>query len=484
MCAELKKAVTKILGYEFMTKVQADTIPVSLTGVDILAKAKTGTGKTLAFLLPALERAFRSNRNTSGVSILILSPTRELAQQIADEANQLKTFTNMQVQCVVGGVKIDKDLRKLNKSIPDVLIATPGRLHDHLQNHGLAQLMGGSLSSLIFDEADRLLDMGFRPEIEKILRLLPKTERQTSLFSATMPKDLKDIVRLALNKQYKHIDCVGEEVDTHRHVQQSYSVHPFNEQYAELLLVLEKSKQDNPDYKIIVFFATARQTQIAAEVFNKIGVKVFEIHSRKSQSQRTKISAQFRDSKKSILFTSDVTARGLDYPDVSMVVQVGLPADKAQYTHRLGRTARAGKGGCGVLLLAEFEKAFLRELADQDLIQLPTTSPDKLASSQARVDRAFVDGSLTDTVNKAYQAQLGFYKGNLKRLGLKVPTLVQVVNDWSTGLCKLSEPPAILAKTIGKMGLRGVAGIRVEGGNNHSYNGRNGRNGGGGSWGR
>eukprot|EP00754_Rhynchopus_humris_P027754 Rhum_TRINITY_DN15106_c24_g1::Rhum_TRINITY_DN15106_c24_g1_i1::g.139875::m.139875/K17679/MSS116; ATP-dependent RNA helicase MSS116, mitochondrial len=461
----LKKAMAEVLRYESMTKVQAMTIATSLGGGDVLAKAKTGTGKTLAFLIPTAH-LIEQNLRPGATSALIISPTRELASQIAEEAGQLLTFTRIRYQVVFGGVPIKGDLSRFRQNgFPDLLVGTPGRMNDHLENHGLARALQGSLRCMVFDEADQLLEMGFRPDITKMLRMLPPNHtRQTLLFSATMPNDVLTIAKFALRQQYAHIDCVGEEQDTHQHVPQSFCVHPPETQFAELHRAIQDGINEDPDYKMLVFFTTARLTQLAAELFNShaVGMRVLEIHSRKSQPQRTAASNQFRDNSRVIMFTSDVTARGMDYPDVSKVIQVGLPSDKAQYTHRLGRTARAGKSGNGVLLLCDFEKGFLRQLHDQGLTEVRPLSPDQAGHHQPQISRGLQSMSKA-TLCAAYQAWLGFYNSNLKAIGWSKPTLVEHANYWVTECCLLREVPSLQAKTVGKMGLRDVPGLRVEG---------------------
>ncbi|KAG5191011.1 P-loop containing nucleoside triphosphate hydrolase protein, partial [Tribonema minus] len=470
--ADLKRGITQAMGYETMTKVQSATIPVSLTGVDILAKAKTGTGKTLAFLIPCVERALRSPRRAGGISVLIISPTRELAQQIHDEAALATRFMGMRLQCIFGGTNIKADLRKLSDATPDILVATPGRLNDHLENQTLARQLAG-LSALVLDEADQLLEMGFRPAIEAALRNLPPpSARQTLLFSATMPQDVRAISRIAMRPDFELVDTVGEEESTHEHVPQSAVVTTMEHGVPQLLLLLRRAVHDaDGAHKIIVFFTTARLTQFHAELCNAMGMPVLEIHSRKSQSQRTKVSDQFRNGSGLIMFTSDVTARGMDYPDVTSVIQVGIPSDKAQYIHRLGRTARAGKGGRGVLLLCDFEAAFLREVSDLPVVREEPAGDAQLQALLPRVNEAIL--RLPDTTKiTAYQANLGFLNSNLKRLGWNKDQLVSVANDWACTVMNLSEPPALEAKTVGKMGLKGVAGLRISG--------RDGASGGGG----
>jgi ATP-dependent RNA helicase MSS116 len=223
----------------------------------------------------------------------------------------------------------------------------------------------------------RLLDMGFKRDLDKITSYLsvaqkgkggsdnvpegqPSRPRQTLLFSATFSTEVIEIASATLRKGYSYIDTVGEQAEqTHAHVSQNIMPVPVGQQIRALSMILEQQMNSNPNYKIMVFFPTARQTGYMAQLFNSVGIECLEIHSRKSQSQRTRTSEQFRLAKKGIMFSSDVTARGMDYPDVTLVLQMGL-TNKEQYTHRLGRTARAGKEGSGLLLCAPFETNALK----------------------------------------------------------------------------------------------------------------------------
>jgi ATP-dependent RNA helicase MSS116 len=310
---------------------------------DCLAKAKTGTGKTLAFMIPTIEKILstsNSNRNRSDISCLVISPTRELAQQIGAETEKLLTFHKQYLRKVVvcvGGTNKNKDVRNLQGTTP-IVVATPGRLLDHL-NDGLASRMA-NLDCLVFDEADQLLDMGFRPDIERILAALrPSSQtRQTLLFSATIPPSVSEIAGIAMHPKYHFVDTVGEDSEqTHERVQQLLMTSNQEDQIRSIMTILERETSNRP-YKIIVFFTTARLTGFLAELFNSVskqtGYKVLEIHSRKAQKARERASEEFRKSKNAVMFTSDVTARGMDYPDVTFVLQVGI-TDRAQYIHRL-----------------------------------------------------------------------------------------------------------------------------------------------------
>lgn len=490
----LRRAVATVFKYDTMTLVQSQSIPIALTASDVLVKARTGTGKTLAFLLPSLHKIAQQGKR-NGTALLIISPTRELAQQISEEAKMLLSFMEgMTLQVVVGGTNIRSDLAKVKRQgPPTVLVATPGRLLDHLgtPSSGFPDAMK-TVTGLILDEADRLLDMGFAPDLKRIFQAIPPVSaRQTLLFSATMPGDVQQMARMALKPDYKVVDCVGEEENTHTHVAQSVLVTPVEGQMTALGALLVQCMKV-PDYKIIVFFTTARQTQFCSELFEAMGRPVLEIHSRKSQGHRNKVSNKFRNGSSLIMFTSDVTARGLDYPDVTTVIQVGLPADKAQYIHRIGRTARAGKSGSGVLLLADFEApTFMRKAGD-----LPLQQIDKLPEDINEAVRSAASSALPKVVNGtkvgAYQAWLGFYNSNLKQLGWSREELVEQANNWAVNVAGLLEPPALMAKTVGKMGLRDVRGLRVEGRNGvprSAYGmardgSRGGRGGGGGRGGR
>ncbi|KAA8520736.1 hypothetical protein F0562_014992 [Nyssa sinensis] len=451
----------KDAGYEKMTVVQEATLPVILKGKDVLAKAKTGTGKTVAFLLPSVEVVVKSppfshDQRRPPIIVLVICPTRELASQAAAEANTLlKYHPSIGVQVVIGGTRLALEQKRIQANPCQILVATPGRLKDHIENTaGFAtRLMG--VKVLVLDEADHLLDMGFRKDIEKIIAAVPK-QRQTLLFSATVPQEVRQICHIALKRDHEFINTVQEgSEETHSQVRQMHLVAPLDKHFSLLYVLLKEHIADDVDYKVLVFCTTAMVTRLVADLLGELNLNVREIHSRKPQSYRTRVSDEFRKSKGLILVTSDVSARGVDYPDVTLVIQVGLPADRQQYIHRLGRTGRKGKEGQGILLLAPWEEFFLSTIKDLPTSKAPVPMVDP--DTMKKVERAL---SHVEMKNKeaAYQAWLGYYNSN-KSVGRDKTRLVELANEFSRSM-GLDIPPAIPKLVLGKMGLKNVPGLR------------------------
>jgi ATP-dependent RNA helicase MSS116 len=312
-----KRGLSERMRIKFMTQVQHASLPGILQGHDVLAKAKTGTGKTLAFLVPSVEMLLqerarveqfrRSNprANLAAPKVLILSPTRELAQQILAEATALCSFHDIGCILLVGGTNMNSDVKAINRPGPgqnDIIVATPGRMLAHLkETPGFAEQVKG-VKVYVMDEADRLLDMGFKRDIDQITAFLNKRDaatlgpRQTLLFSATVAPEVREIAKQTLLPGYKFVDTVGEEVEqTHAHVPQRVMCAPLDQQLKVIVQLLEQHQRENAgNFKIIMFFATARQTGYYAGVLNAVGMPTLEIHSRKSQGHRTKVSEQFR----------------------------------------------------------------------------------------------------------------------------------------------------------------------------------------------
>ncbi|KAL4363774.1 hypothetical protein GQ457_04G030820 [Hibiscus cannabinus] len=452
----------KDAGYEKMTVVQEATLPAILKGKDVLAKAKTGTGKTVAFLLPSIEIVSKlppvdRDVKRPPIQVLVICPTRELATQAASEAKTLlKYHPSIGVQVVIGGTRLALEQKNLQANPCQILVATPGRLKDHLENTaGFAtKLMG--VKVLVLDEADRLLDMGFRKDIERIIAAVPK-QRQTLLFSATVPEEVHQICHIALRRDHEFINTVQEgSGDTHSQVRQVYMVSPLDKHFSLLYVLLKEHIADDVDYKVLVFCTTAKVTKLVADVLSELNLNVREIHSRKSQSYRTRVSDEFRKSKGLILVTSDVSARGVDYPDVTLVIQVGIPSDRQQYIHRLGRTGRKGKEGQGILLLAPWEEHFLSSIKDLPIAKAPLPSLDPETTKMVGRALSHVEMKAKES---AYQAWLGYYNSD-KKVGKDKYRLVELANEFSRSM-GLDNPPAIPKLVLSKMGLGNIPGLRA-----------------------
>jgi ATP-dependent RNA helicase MSS116 len=458
--------VTEDMGFERMTPIQAGTIDPLLLGKDVLGQAKTGTGKTIAFLIPAIETMLRSQNNM--ISILAISPTRELVLQIAAEAEKLlRRFPNINVATAIGGTNKDTEARKIFRGC-QVLVATPGRLLDHLQEEEMQHQLS-RLNTLVLDEADRMLDMGFLPDIKRIIAYLPlkgKVPRQSMLFSATVPDSIVSIARTILNPEYHHISTIPQgESNMHQRVPQYLiTVEEMNDLAPALLSIVasEIEANKNNDFKAIIFAPTAVQADYYSHVLTSFirrfsrQIKISAMHSRMSQSKRTSMTNEFKATKNAILVATDVIARGMDFPLVTHVIQIGLPMNREAYVHRLGRTARAEADGHGILILSQAEKAFIRELSDIDFKEYPyavsTTSDDM---SQ------YIDDLDEEERRKIYQGWLGYYKAMSKYTKWNNAALVAEANKFALGGLGCPEVPGLEKMIVGKMGLNGTRGLTV-----------------------
>ncbi|HEX2204161.1 MAG TPA: DEAD/DEAH box helicase [Longimicrobium sp.] len=336
LAPELVRNVTA-MGYETPTPIQQQAIPSALDGRDVLGRAPTGTGKTAAFMLPTLNRL----RGREGLRALVLCPTRELAIQVAENAKQYAERTELFVGVVYGGVPLEKDLRDLRAGI-EVLVATPGRLIDHLER-GNVDL--SEVEVLILDEADRMLDMGFRPQIDQILRRVPK-KRQTLFFSATMPNAVKS---LAYDMLVEPVNVeAAPKVTTAEGVEQFvYPVEP--RQKPELLQhVLKQPGVESA----LVFVRTKFGADRLATQLTRAGLEVEVMHSDRNMAQRVRALESFRERTVKVLIATDVAQRGIDVEGISHVVNFDAPKDPEGYVHRVGRTARAGEKGVAITFMS------------------------------------------------------------------------------------------------------------------------------------
>ncbi|OTB03207.1 hypothetical protein M426DRAFT_321995 [Hypoxylon sp. CI-4A] len=464
----LLQTIAEDLKFNHMTPVQAATIrPLLEDRCDVLAQAKTGTGKTVAFLLPAIQKMISKRESPKGhVSLLVISPTRELAMQIADEARSLlQRLKQFKICIAIGGTNKNAEEKRILAGC-DILIGTPGRLYDHLSGEdGQVASKLQSLETLVLDEADRLLDMGFLDSLKKIMRYLPdKTakKRQGMLFSATVPGHVEKVAQLVLSKDYKSISTIAEgELNTHERVPQQLIVVPtFSDMAAGLLGALRQElAAAGPDaFKVIIFAPTARLVDFYTEILQVIQnlPPVVALHARMTQSKRSKITDEFRQGQSCILIATDVIARGMDFPSVTNVFQVGIPADKESYVHRLGRTARAGAEGRGTFIITSHETFFSKWILKN--IVFEETVPDLSSHREVLQIAERLD---PDTHAKAYQGWLGFYKSYLKPMGWDNARLVAEANEFALKGLGAAEVPALQKSTVGKMGLKGVRGLVI-----------------------
>ncbi|KAK4176703.1 P-loop containing nucleoside triphosphate hydrolase protein [Triangularia setosa] len=519
----LVKSITEGMKYEDMTEVQSMTINAALAGKDLVAQAKTGTGKTLAFLVPILQKILADQPDlaearrpvrarSNDIRAIVISPTRELAEQIAVEATKLVKGTAIKVQTAVGGTQKRMSLQKIRYEGCHLLVGTPGRLADLLTDE-MSGVAAPNLTALCLDEADRMLDVGFDAELDTILKALPdrkQTPRQTLLYSATMPKDVVGLARKYIDPtNFEFAQTVkSDETPTHERVPQ-YIVpcRSFDTMPATLLEMIRsfvaKSRDDleGRPLKMMVFLPTTASVISWSAAFRRLRrefsdiPEVRDIHSKLTQPIRTRCAEDFRRAKSAILFSSDVTARGMDFPNVTHVVQIHTPNDRDSYIHRIGRTGRAGKEGEAWLLVADAEVSVARSklpglpikrstdfaVASSDLYGV---APEEFPESVKKVRGAF--STLPhETISEYYKSFLG---GALQ--GVHKQAVVDDLNTFSKNIFGLDQPPGVspsLARNLGR-----INGIRIaerdenrfhRSGSGGGFGGRDDRRGGGGGFG-
>ncbi|TCD68692.1 hypothetical protein EIP91_009976 [Steccherinum ochraceum] len=514
-----------------MSPVQAEVLPLlpglirphdpedpSSSARDLLVKARTGTGKTIAFLVPAiearlaeiekfgqdaldksgldprLEKRARRQLARDYAGPVIISPTRELATQIAVEATKLlKHHPDLQVHLLVGGESKRQQMKHWNSSSRDIIVATPGRLRDLLENEPSVAEPISKSKMLVLDEADTLIDIGFRPDVEAIADLMhPTPERQTLLFSATVSKVVRDIARRILAKTHAFVDCVTDDAPpVHAHVPQYSTILPSAaDQIPHILRLIAHDQLTNPvNSKILLFFPTTKMTQLFGTIMMEMRknlpkqTRIYEIHSKRTQEYRSRMSDYFRNDKSgaSVLVSSDVSARGVDYPGVTRVIQVGIPGSDEQYVHRVGRTGRGKeKHGRADIVLLPWEQGFLtwqlkdipmkayttseletelRELAttyDQNRRQMGTARfvPPYLPKLDALGDeiQKFQENVDPDAVKETMASMLGYYVGRSGDLRCQKSVIVAGLKDWTMEACGLPEPPYISEAFLSRIG--------------------------------
>lgn len=324
------QAITE-LGFEEATPIQSQSIPIALTGADLIGQAQTGTGKTAAFGIPLISKI---NREDEKILALIMAPTRELAIQVSEEIGKLSRFKGLRSLAIYGGQDIGRQIRGLKKK-PQIIIGTPGRLLDHI-NRKTIRL--DDVQTVVLDEADEMLDMGFMEDIQSILKLVPE-ERQTMLFSATMPPNIQRLAKQFLNNP-QHVSVIPKQISAPL-IDQAYIEVPERQKFEALSRLID---MESPELAI-VFGRTKRRVDELSEALQKRGYSADGLHGDLSQNQRDAVMRKFRDGSIDVLVATDVAARGLDVSGVSHVINFDLPQDPESYVHRIGRTGRAGKEG-------------------------------------------------------------------------------------------------------------------------------------------
>jgi ATP-dependent RNA helicase RhlE len=360
--AETISRALKEENYVTPTPIQAQTIPIALTGRDVVGIAQTGTGKTAAFALPILHRLLenRLKPQPKTCRVLVLSPTRELSGQILESFNAYGRHMRLTSALAIGGVPMGRQVRSLMQGV-DVLVATPGRLIDLVQSNGLKL---NQVEFLVLDEADRMLDMGFINDIRKIVAKLP-TKRQTLFFSATMPKDIAELAEQMLRDPARvAVTPVASTVEriTQRIIQVDHSAKPT--------LLAQILKQE-PVNRALIFTRTKHGADKVVKGLERAGIPADAIHGNKSQNHRERVLAAFRSGEIRTLVATDIAARGIDVDGISHVVNFDLPNIPETYVHRIGRTARAGADGVAISLCAGEEMAYLRDIEKLIRITLP-----------------------------------------------------------------------------------------------------------------
>jgi ATP-dependent RNA helicase DDX10/DBP4 len=355
--------------FKTLTDIQSKALPLALKGKDILGAAKTGSGKTLSFLIPVLENLYRQRwTELDGLGALIISPTRELAIQIFEVLRKIGRYHTFSAGLVIGGRDLQEERERLSRM--NILVCTPGRMLQHMDQTAAFDV--DNLQMLVLDEADRIMDMGFQSSVDAIIEHLPK-QRQTMLFSATQTKKVSDLARLSLrDPEYVAVHEAASSA-TPTTLQQFYTITPLPEKLNTLYSFIKA----NLKAKIIVFLSSGKQVRFVYESFRHLqpGIPLMHLHGRQKQSARLDITSKFSSSKNSCIFATDVVARGLDFPAVDWVIQMDCPEDADTYIHRVGRTARYERAGKAVLFLDPSEEEGMIKLLEHKKIPIQKTKP-------------------------------------------------------------------------------------------------------------
>ncbi|KAK4097315.1 DEAD-domain-containing protein [Parathielavia hyrcaniae] len=425
------------MGFTELTEIQRRGIPPLLAGKDVLGAAKTGSGKTLAFLIPAIEILSSLRfKPRNGTGAIVVTPTRELALQIFGVARELMKNHSQTYGVVIGGANRSAEAVKLGRGV-NLLIATPGRLLDHLQN---TPFVFKNLKSLIIDEADRILETGFEDEMRQIIRILPKDKRQTMLFSATQTTKVEDLARISLRPGPLYINVdEGQQFSTVEGLDQGYVVVDADKRFLLLFSFLKKMAKK----KIIVFFSSCNSVKYYSELLQYIDLQVLDLHGKQKQQKRTNTFFEFCNATQGTLICTDVAARGLDIPAVDWIVQFDPPDDPRDYIHRVGRTARGNNSkGRSLLFLQPSELGFLAHLKAAKVPVVEYDFPkNKILNVQSQLEKLIGSNYyLNQSAKDGYRSYIHAYASHSLRSVFDVHKLDLVKLAKSFGF---STPPRV-----------------------------------------
>ena len=363
------------MNFRECTPVQEHTIPVILEGKDLIGVAQTGTGKTAAYLLPVLNQLSKGNYPEDAINCIIMAPTRELAMQIDQQMEGFSYFMPASSVAVYGGndgIRFEQEKKGLTLGA-DVVIATPGRLISHLS---LGYVDLSKVSFFILDEADRMLDMGFAEDIMQIVKYLPK-ERQTIMFSATMPTKIQQLAKTILTNPVEVKLAVSKPAE--KIIQAAYICYE-----AQKLGIIESLFKEQQPERVIIFSSSKIKVKEVTKALKRLKLNVGEMHSDLDQSQREAIMHEFRNGRINMLVATDIVARGIDIDDIRLVINYDVPHDSEDYVHRIGRTARANNDGCAITFVSETEQNKFKQIEnflEKEIYKIPV--PEELGEAPA-----------------------------------------------------------------------------------------------------
>ncbi|MFI3377329.1 DEAD/DEAH box helicase [Mammaliicoccus sciuri] len=434
------------MGFTEPTPIQIESIPHTLQGTDVLGQAQTGTGKTGAFGIPLIDKV----ADKQGVQALILAPTRELANQVAEQLRSFSKGQNVSVVTVFGGMPIDRQIKSLKKG-PQIVVGTPGRVIDHLNRRTLKT---ESISTLILDEADEMMNMGFIDDMRFIMSKLPSENRQTLLFSATMPKAIQELVQKFM-KSPKIVKTMSNELSDPQ-IDEFYTIVKELEKFETFTNLLDVQ---NPELAIVFGRTKRRVDELTSALITK-GYRAEGLHGDITQAKRLEVLKKFKNDQIDILVATDVAARGLDISGVSHVYNFDIPQDTESYTHRIGRTGRAGKQGVAVTFVNPIEMDYIRQIEKANKRQMsalrPPTPGEVMKAKESDVKdkvKGWVESPIEGRIEKISESLIKEY-GDQKLVAALLQELITSNNDAEIQLT-FEKPLSKKSNHRGKQGNRG-----------------------------